>query len=346
MNPKFQRRDAWNVRRKSLFIESLILGLPIPQLVLAEKRDQRSRFIVLDGKQRLLSVLQFTGNAVGRHNDFRLSGLNARTELNRKRFSQFEADIGLQDDLNALLNHTIRTVIIRNWPSTSFLHLVFLRLNTGSVRLSPQELRQALFPGQFSDYIDDTAASSDVVQILLSRSSEDPDPRMRDVELLVRFLAFKNFINIYPGRMKEFLDLTCERLNSNWNTMEDTVGGQVDEFQNATRSLTDIFGVESVARKQDSRSFNRAIFDALVFYASDPTIRDAMLARSPEVRQAYELVLENNRFAQAVESDTAGIPNTQARLEIWGIELRKVTGLDFNVPILENSRIRFDALRN
>jgi hypothetical protein len=100
MNPKVQRRDAWNPKRNSLFIESLILGLPIPQLVLAEKRDQRGRYLVLDGKQRLLSLLQFTGQAVGRHNEFRLSGLEARMDLNRKKFSNFQSDIALQDDLS------------------------------------------------------------------------------------------------------------------------------------------------------------------------------------------------------------------------------------------------------
>ena len=60
LNPQFQRRDAWSARAKSRFIESIILGLPIPQIVLAERRNQRGRYIVLDGKQRLLSCLLYT----------------------------------------------------------------------------------------------------------------------------------------------------------------------------------------------------------------------------------------------------------------------------------------------
>ncbi|MGN6930399.1 DUF262 domain-containing protein, partial [Neisseria sp. P0015.S010] len=60
LNPDFQRRDAWNKKKKSQFIESLILGLPIPQIVLAESKDQKGKYIVLDGKQRLLSLRQFT----------------------------------------------------------------------------------------------------------------------------------------------------------------------------------------------------------------------------------------------------------------------------------------------
>src|SRR5947209_7589571 len=65
LNPRFQRRDAWKLDRKSRFIESLIVGLPIPQIVLAESKQERGKFIVLDGKQRLLAILQFWGLGEG-----------------------------------------------------------------------------------------------------------------------------------------------------------------------------------------------------------------------------------------------------------------------------------------
>src|SRR5690349_7343822 len=75
LNPKFQRRDAWKLDRKSRFIESLIVGLPIPQIVLAEAKKQRGKFIVIDGKQRLLSILQYWAKGVGPNNNYALSGL-------------------------------------------------------------------------------------------------------------------------------------------------------------------------------------------------------------------------------------------------------------------------------
>ncbi len=119
LNPRFQRRDAWNTARKSRFIESVILGLPIPQIVLAEKRDQRGRYIVLDGKQRLLSLLQFTSYSSEEPScGFALSSLDARKDLTRVKYSKLELEPIHQNDLNAFLNHTIRTVVIRNWPST------------------------------------------------------------------------------------------------------------------------------------------------------------------------------------------------------------------------------------
>lgn len=330
MNPRFQRRDAWNVRRKSLFVESLILGLPVPQIVLAEKRGQRGKYLVLDGKQRLLTLLQFTGHAEGPHNAFRLSGLEALRDLQRRTYEDLSGDLALEDEFNAFANYTIRTVVIRNWPSFDFLHLVFLRLNTGSVKLSPQELRQAMFPGEFSNYVDDAAMASESLRHLLSRTT--PDPRMRDVELLVRFLAFHYFTPDYSGRLKDFLDLACEHLNARWEQDRAGIERSVEQFALATEALIEIFGADGVARKLGSRSFNRAIFDSLVFYASDPQIRDGMRAHIAAVRAAYRNVLENQEFRDATESDTAGIPNTLRRLRVWGEQLQLATGMDFALP--------------
>lgn len=329
MNPRFQRRDAWSVRRKSAFIESLVLGLPVPQIVLAEKQGQRGKYIVLDGKQRLLSLLQFTGEAEGPHNGFRLAGLEARPDLARRMFTQLQ-DAAYEDDLNAFLNYTIRTVVIRNWPNYDFLHLVFLRLNTGSVKLSPQELRQAMFPGEFSDFVDDKAATSAPLMRLLNRV--DPDPRMRDVELLVRFLGFYFLLSEYGGRMKSFLDTTCNKLNSNWGSRRGEIGSAINEFNLATEALISIFGDEGVARKANSKSFNRAIFDALVFYAANGVIREAMLEQPEAVRDAYSKVLGDAQFADASESDTAGVPNTLRRLCIWGGKLSQAINVNFSIP--------------
>jgi hypothetical protein len=331
LNPRFQRRDAWNVRQKSGFIESLVLGLPVPQIVLAEKKGQRGKYIVLDGKQRLLALLQFTGNAEGQNNGFRLTGLEARVDLARKTYEQLNTPL-FEGDLNAFLNYTVRTVVIRNWPSHDFLHLVFLRLNTGSVKLSPQELRQAMFPGEFSNAVDDSSAASLPLRTLLGITG--PDARMRDVELLVRFLAFHFFLPSYPGRMKDFLDQTCEQLNNGWAQQQQTVATAIDKFNAGVTLLVGLLGLEVVARKQNSKSFNRAIFDALIFYAADDTIRDGMERNGPAVRMAYASISADPTFLLASESDTAGVPNTLTRLSLWGTCLRGALGMQFNVPVL------------
>lgn len=191
--PKFQRRDAWNPKAKSKFIESLMLGLPIPQIILAEKKGQRGKYIVLDGKQRLLTLRQFF--SVKKDDTFKalsLSGLQILENLNGENFQTMSANPDYSQIINQLSNHTIRTIVIRNWPNEAFLYTVFLRLNTGSIKLSPQELRQALHPGPFIDFVDSYAIESKNLKIMLNRKT--PDFRMRDNEMVVRFYTYKSAV--------------------------------------------------------------------------------------------------------------------------------------------------------
>ena len=242
LNPKFQRRDAWKPDRKSRFIESLIVGLPIPQIVLAETKSERGKFIVLDGKQRLLSILQYWGKGIGPNNNYALSGLPLRKDLKGKTFNDLRDDPMLESDFNSLTNQSVRTVVIRNWRDSDFLHTVFLRLNTGSVTLSPQELRQALLPGEFTTFADEAAGKSSGLKRLLGLT--EPDPRMRDIEILGRFLAFHFFADEYPGRMKRFLDTVFERFNADWLEFRPKVEKAITEFEAGVASLISVFGDE------------------------------------------------------------------------------------------------------
>jgi hypothetical protein len=330
LNPGFQRRDAWSRERKSLFIESLIVGLPIPQIVLAESKTDRGKFIVLDGKQRLLSILQFWGLADGENNGYSLSGLTIRTDLKRKDFAALSSDPSLEPDYNSLCNQTIRTVVILGWKDTDFLHTVFLRLNTGSLKLSPQELRQALQPGKFSDYIDIAAGESKGLRGILKTSA--PDPRMRDTEILARYLSFYFFAKDYPGRMKDFLDSSFEKLNQKWEDNEIALKDAVSNFELGVSELNRVFG-SSLARKPGSPQFNRAIFDVLIYYHSKPEIRKSLENKDEELTGGFSgLFGEGSDFSSAIESDTAGTPNTITRFRIWSETLSSILGFSVSSP--------------
>lgn len=329
LNPNFQRRDAWSPSRKSRFIESVILGLPVPQLVFAETKSHRGRYIVLDGKQRLLALMRFSESKEDRTLGFGLSGLEIRSDLARKRYFHFEHDIALENERDSFLNYTVRTVVIRNWPNTDFLHQVFLRLNTGSVKLSAQELRQAMAPGEFTTFADEFSADSLPIQSLLGR--DDPDPRMRDVELLVRHIGFRRHLTTYRGRLKRFLDDVCAAENANWDRDHAQVQEAASQLDSAIKELSQTFG-ENLARKPNSRSFNRAIFDALAFYAADPDIRAAIANNRQAVVNAYNQIMQVQDFLDAVESDTAGIPNTLTRFRMWAEALRNALGVQIAIP--------------
>jgi hypothetical protein len=230
LNPRYQRRNAWDNSRKSLFIESLILGLPIPQIILAEEKGRKGSFIVIDGKQRLLALRQFLSSSDDpEFPQLRLTGLDDRAELNGMTYERLLKNSDSREDLNNFENQTIRTVVIRSWKEEKYLYSVFLRINTGSVQLSPQELRQALHPGGFSDFIDDFSMES--VALKKAMKLKQPDFRMRDVELVLRYFAYRNYIRNYSGDLKGFLDDTTKVLNADWPNVREKLLEQSNDFE-------------------------------------------------------------------------------------------------------------------
>ena len=107
LDPGFQRRQAWDDVRKSRLIESLIAGLPIPNIVLAENSEHRGQFLVIDGKQRLLTIRDFLDNKLI------LKGLDLRPELENSTFDTLP-----QDDRNFFENNSIRSTLIKNVPDS------------------------------------------------------------------------------------------------------------------------------------------------------------------------------------------------------------------------------------
>ena len=126
LNPSFQRREAWDDKRKSKFIESLILGIPIPQLVIAENKNAKGKFLVIDGKQRLLALMRFTG--ANQSKPLKLKGLEIRSDLNGKTFDSLKSDPDYYEDVSAFENSNIRTTVIKGWKDERALYLIFLHL--------------------------------------------------------------------------------------------------------------------------------------------------------------------------------------------------------------------------
>jgi hypothetical protein len=346
LSPRFQRRDAWQRDRKSKFVESLILNFPVPQIVLAEQRNARGRFIVLDGKQRLTALLKFAGKAADGEplNGFALTSMDVLTHLNRRSYEDMVHDDALADELNALHNQTIRTVVIRNWDTDALLHLIFVRLNTSSVPLSPQELRQALYPGEFVNYIDDRSYGSSMLKKFMGL--QHADFRMRDVEILLRFLAFSFYIENYSGNMSQFLNLTTERLNDRFVKHRADVEQAVDDFESALQASIDIFGIEHVARKWTGSKFekrwNRAILDVLLYYFSDASVRDESVRRKNQVINAYkQIFVGDSRFRDAVAATTKSLSATHDRFVLWGEALTGVLDAQVGIPDWDPIRNRF-----
>ncbi|MFI8254283.1 DUF262 domain-containing protein [Streptomyces filamentosus] len=348
LNPRFQRRDAWNKPRKSRFIESLILGLPIPQIVLAEDRNKRGKFIVLDGKQRLLALRQFAAGSSFAVSDgeedfkgFGLTGLEVRQDLRLVTLAKMEKGDEHLDDLNAFLNETIRTVVVRRWPSEDFLNLVFLRLNTGSVKLSPQELRQALHPGDFTDYLDDVASESTALRSALRNGR--PDFRMRDVEILLRYFAFHYMLEEYSGNLKKFLDDTVNCLNDMWQSDEGDIRAAGEDCERAINATFEIFGENAFYRWSNNRyegRFNRAVFDVMTYYFSDEEVAARAIEGREAVVNAFQSLCETSpSFVESIQTTTKTVTATHRRLSMWGEKLAEALEMELQIPQLSENRI-------
>ncbi|TMK59012.1 MAG: DUF262 domain-containing protein [Actinobacteria bacterium] len=341
LDPSFQRREAWTDLRKSAFIESLILGLPIPQLVLAERADRRGAYLVIDGKQRLLALRRFAASPESGFEPLTLRHLEVRKDLEGYTLADMRAANGLFEDVSAFENQPIRTVVVKAWPDESFLFRVFLRLNNGSVRLTPQELRQALHPGPFINFADEWSANSQAIRKALNLKK--PDFRMRDVELLIRFMGFHLFLADYAGSLKGFLDETCASLNSAWSERQAEVEDAAQNCDSAINATQEIFGEDAfrqpIGNGRRGR-FNRAIFDVMAYYFSDAEIRDEAVEKAETVKALFEVVWVSDKdFVEAITRTTKSIPATHSRLAAWGNALNDVLDQDIPVPKLEGNRI-------
>ncbi|MFG1685416.1 DUF262 domain-containing protein [Nonomuraea sp. NPDC049269] len=342
INPAFQRRDAWNSTRKSLYIESLMLGLPVPQIVLAEDRGHKGRFIVLDGKQRLVTMKQFA-SPNEQFKALTLSKLQFLTQFKGKSFARMQKIEGGQDWLESFLAQPVRTMVVRNWGKPAVLYQIFVRLNQYSVPLSPQELRQALFPGDFTVWINNRSADS--VAIRRARRLKNPDFRMRDAEMLLRAVAFQDHIEDYAGNLREFLDETCVQGNREWTSRASQYESLAVSCERAIDYTFSVFGNNAFYRYEENdttkeyiKRFNVAVFDLMCATFSSSGISQEIIAeKSGELRKAFEILcIEDLKFQDSIKSTTKTESATAGRILRYGSKVQEI--LNVELPIMRRAR--------
>lgn len=335
LDPAFQRRNAWRDHRRSRLIESFILGFPVPQLVLAENPRRRGTFIVIDGKQRLLTI---AGLYLPSYRNYwaspRFSGLSVLTDLNGVGLDNFLTESQYSKDRRQLANADIRTTVITGFQDEDVLYDIFYRINTGSVPLSSQELRQVLNRGGFAKYLLEITSEPNPLWNVLGIDA--PDPRLRDVELLLRLIAWRRFSKDYRGNMKAFLDEAMDFLNKQWAKERSSIEDLTQQLFLATTTALKIFG-KDVGRKfkygRYERSLNRALFEVQAYYFSFAKVRAAATKSKSEVLQAAKELFEDPSFTSSIESTTKSVENYRTRFTKYQKMLRDTLGI--NLPSME-----------
>lgn len=266
LNPGFQRRNAWNETKRSKLIESILIGYPIPEIVLAEDKNKRNSFIVIDGKQRLLTIAGYKDNYKYKYwdkNPPKTKGIK-----NKYNGISYEDIANNAELLRLFENSALRCTVISNYYNENSLYDIFYRLNAGSTQLSSQELRQALNKGEFSDFLIQVTNEENVLREVMNL--KEPDRRLRDVETLLRCMSFLEYAPEYNGNLLMFLDSRTKLFNTRWKKESDYIKDLGNRVFIAIEKLISVFGNKSeVARKYKNdelnTKFNRVLLEVLVF---------------------------------------------------------------------------------
>lgn len=296
--PKFQRGFVWTYGQASRFIESLLLGLPVPGIFLS--RDSHSqKLLVIDGQQRLESVRSFYEGII-RGREFKLRGV--RQDLEGLTYKTLEE--GDRERLDDQIIHA--TIIQQDQPEDDYssIFMVFERLNTGGTPLSSQEIRTSVFHGGFCDLIKSLNGFQAWRNLYGPLSS-----RLKDEELILRFYALYFDLGKYHRPMKVFLS---EFMESNQDL--ETISGEdlKSLFMSTVDFVNQNLGPEGL---RPEGSLNVAVAEAILV-ATASRLSMGIIENTGQYVEAAKALLENSEFLDKCKKSTTDEENVKGRIRI------------------------------
>jgi len=300
LKPEFQRDFVWDINRASLFIDSLLIGLPIPSIFLGKSKDDET-YKVIDGQQRLKSVYFYLSGEFktrGKKQIFTLKNLEER-EWNGKTYAELD-DKFKRRIRNAVLNTTIIEDIDSN---PRVVHDIFHRLNTGGMPLKDQEIRNCVYTGKFNTLLMDLN-DDDIWRKLLGQ--QHPDRRLRDVELILRFFALFYNIEKYKPSMREFLS-RFQKDNLS-NTVILTAGGEL--FRQVIKLIFETMGANAFKL---SRTVNKSVCDAIMVSIAQILVEGKVPV---DLIASHDKLIKDGDFMKYVSASTSAELSVSGRIDL------------------------------
>ena len=303
--PEWQRSYIWNLKMASGFVESLLLGLPVPGVFLGAYPDS-GQFYVIDGQQRLKTLQYFyTGefpSGSGRTRPFRLTGV-------REQFEGVHYEDLAPTDRRRFGNSLIHATVVRQDSppdDDTSMYQIFKRLNTGGRVVNPQEIRCAIYQGKLIQSIRDLNDFPEWRSIV-----GRPSSRLKDQEMILRFMAMWHKGDRYVASMAEFLNtFTQANRDPDYDWLSDTSA----IFKQTVMAFNKSKGRDAF-RFGSGRSINAALFDSMAvglarrISASDVPEKD-------RVSSVHDALIVNEEYLQHVEQGTATQTAVKERLRI------------------------------
>jgi hypothetical protein len=207
--------------------------------------------------------------------------------------------------------HTLRCVLITNESHPEIKFDVFERLNTNTVPLNPQELRNCVYRGPLNQLLQEASLQSDWLGILGKKS---PDKRLRDEEIILRFFAFQILgLASYRTPLKHWLN---EAAKAGRSFSPQKIRALRDRWNNSVQNSLSWFDKSECFRRKNSRSVNRALFDLVMFSAATKSAAEAAGSRAA-FRERYAMLETNSEFQDLIGRSVDHKKRTLRRFEIW-----------------------------
>jgi 5-methylcytosine-specific restriction endonuclease McrA len=276
LQPKFQREYVWNIRPElpSRLIESFLLEIPVPPIYFG--KIENGRLEVIDGQQRLTTLVYFVTNR------FSLRKLQRMSSLNDKYFRDLT-----KEQQEKILDAPIRSIVIDAARNTDLRYEVFERLNRGSMSLNEQELRNCVYRGLFNDLL--AELEKDQVWRRIKGTSE-PERRFIERENILRFFAFANRLSQYSGSLKRFLN---DYMGPFAPREPEQLKAHTALFKQTMQNIYAVFGEHSCRLYEVGPRSNRGSWDPKFSIAALDIQASALMNRPPaKVQQSAEQIRE------------------------------------------------------
>lgn len=302
--PDYQRDFIWSKKQMSLFIESLLIKIPVPTIFFAENPD--GTIEVIDGQQRLTSVYKFMKG------ELTLSQLKTLPEFNNKKYSDF-------DDTTKRIfdNSTLFTVTVKRESTPEIKFDIFSRINQGSIKLNDQELRNVIYRGPLIDKTKEFVSSNKIILDNFKVNSISKKRKL-DMEFVLRLLSLSDMVidnklsQDYNGRIGDSITIYLEKFRNDHDKIK-------HEFQNLEKTLVIIrkifkgneFRIFDLEKNTYSPRINRSVADLQYIVFNRVVV-------SPEKFELYEEVFNNfvNKNIDLFKSRTGNTTVFERRLEV------------------------------
>ncbi len=329
LQPTWQRDFVWDQKKASRLIESILINVPLPVVYLDE--DNEGIFTVIDGQQRLTSLISFIEGKFLKTEkdivDFKLKGIDIMAELNGKKFSELEKVVQRK-----IKNTPIKCIVIEAKSHPDIKFEIFERLNTGAVKLNDDELRNSMYRGPYVDLLKELAANEDF-QYLLNRPQFHK--RMIDRGMALRFLAFWNKTYLkYKPPIKQFVN---HEINENKNLSKEKETEYRNKFLHSIEMSKLVFADKAFRRYIPGTSenpngnwattrVNMALFDITMWGFANYE-KNQIVPKADVIREEMIYLMSNNQdFIDSTMIQTSGSEQTQKRFEIWKNSLKNIIG--------------------